>query len=282
MELNWAHNLGAMLHLFNAINLVVIVLFRASVTAQRGAYAASVLVLITSAGIAAAFDRWRRRHGNWLRRMPWTFVFISGVFALSAAAAIIANPDGLLIALGFVCAILSFSIISRAVRSTELRFEGFRFKDAATQFLWESLIYLEFPVLVPHRPGQHSLLLKEKAIRERHRLAPAVPVVFVEAELGDASDFYQTPLVEAIQEDGRFVLRVTHCASIPHVLAAVALELSKVGQPPEIHFGWSDESPLTANLNFLLFGQGNVPWMVRELIRKAEADPSRRPPVIIG
>ena len=67
-----------------------------------------------------------------------------------------------------------------------------------------------------------------------------------------------------------------------HVLAAAALELSKVGKPPEIHFGWSNETPIAANMNFLLFGQGNVPWMVRELIRKTEPDPERRPPVVIG
>ena len=78
------------------------------------------------------------------------------------------------------------------------------------------------------------------------------------------------------------MLRVTRCVSISHVIAAAALELSKTGKPPEIHFGWSDESPVSANLNFVLFGQGNVPWMVRELIRKAEPDPERQPGIIIG
>lgn len=58
--------------------------------------------------------------------------------------------------------------------------------------------------------------------------------------------------------------------------------MSRVGRPVELHCGWSDESPLAANLSFLLFGEGNIPWMVRELIRKAEPDASRRPLVIIG
>jgi hypothetical protein len=39
---------------------------------------------------------------------------------------------------------------------------------------------------------------------------------------------------------------------------------------------------LAANLNFILFGQGNVPWLVRELMQKAEPDAARRPRVIIG
>ena len=66
------------------------------------------------------------------------------------------------------------------------------------------------------------------------------------------------------------------------LIAAIALELSHLATPPEIHFGWSDESPVVANLGFLFFGEGNVPWLVRELIRKAQPDPARQPRVVIG
>ena len=65
-------------------------------------------------------------------------------------------------------------------------------------------------------------------------------------------------------------------------LAAVALELSKFGRPPTIHFGWTDESPVSGTLGFLLFGEGNVPWEVRELLLKGEPDPARRPKVMIA
>ena len=56
----------------------------------------------------------------------------------------------------------------------------------------------------------------------------------------------------------------------------------KSGRPPELHFGWSEDSPLSANLRFVLFGEGNIPWLVRELIRLAEPDPAKRPRVVIG
>ena len=120
------------------------------------------------------------------------------------------------------------------------------------------------------------------AIRNRHRIGTDVPIVFVEAELGDPSEFQHNPLMEIKEEEGRFIIGVTRCASTAHVIATIALELSRVGEPPEIHFGWSDENPLAAAVGFFLFGEGNVPWRVRELIRKAEADPERRPEVIIG
>jgi hypothetical protein len=282
MELEWAHKIGVSLYLFNCINLVVTVLFRASVAAQRGAYATSVLVLISSATVAAVLGRWRSRSGPWPRRMPWGFLVIAVAFHAAALRAFFSSPDGLLIASGFVVAILVSSMISRALRCPELRFAGFEFQNEQSRFLWDCLRALDFPVLVPHHPGHRSLLAKEELIRKRHRLAADVPVVFLEAELGDASAFYQNPLMEIVQEDGRFLIRIRRCASIPHVIAITALELSKISKPPEIHFGWSNESPIEANLSFLLFGQGNVPWMVRELIRRAEPDPERQPQVFIG
>jgi hypothetical protein len=282
MELNLAHRMGATLLIFNLINLYVTVVFRASVTAQRGAYAASVLVLMSSAALAALLDRWQRRSGPWLWRMPWFYLLVTAGFSFASLVVMAANLEGLKIAFWFILAIVLISLLSRVVRSTELRFEGFQFKDEQSKLLWECMEDLQIPVLVPHRPGRRSLAEKEQQIRQRHRLTPDVYVVFVEAELGDASDFYHRPLLEVIQEEGRFIVRITHCASVSHVIAAVALELCKSGRVPEIHFGWSDENPLAANLNFILFGQGNVPWMVRELIRKAEPKPECQPRIVIG
>jgi hypothetical protein len=237
---------------------------------------------MTSAALAALLDRWQARHGPWPRRMPWFYFLVTGAFSLATLAVMAANLEGLKIAFWFILAIVLFSLLSRALRTTELRFEGFEFKDSQSRFLWESMEDLQIPILVPHRPGRRSLAEKEQQIRQRHRLTPDVYVVFIEAELGDASDFYQRPVLEVIQEEGRFILRITGCVSVSHVIAAVGLELCKSGHVPEIHFGWSDENPLAANLNFILFGQGNVPWMVRELIRKAEPKPERQPRIVIG
>jgi hypothetical protein len=135
---------------------------------------------------------------------------------------------------------------------------------------------------VPHRPGHHTIVHKDEQIRRVHRLGPKVPIVFVEATIGDPSEFHHHPMIEVTEEQERFILKLTRCASVAHAIATVALELSKTGKPPEIHFGWSDESPLVANLSFVLFGEGNVPWLVRELIQRAEPDPAKRPRVIIG
>lgn len=282
MAPEWAGAIRPLVLLFTIVNLFVTYQFRASVEAQGAAYATGVLVLMSSACIATLIDRWRARSGLWVFRLSWPFALITVVFLYTTVANMIEKPDGLLIASWFIVAIVFSSIVSRFLRSKELRFQGLDFADAQSRFLWDSMRMLEFPVLVPHRPGGRSLREKEESIRKEHRLGPEVPVVFIEANLGDTSEFYHTPLMEVIQEEGVFILRVNRCASIAHTIAALALELSKAGTPPEIHFGWSDQGPMEATIGFLLFGEGNVPWMVRELIRAAQPDPSKQPRVVIG
>lgn len=277
MELNWSLALGALLYMLSLVKIAVTIAFRADLDSQRGAYVTAVLALMMAATLVCVMDR-RARTG----RRPWMLIVIMLGFAAGVAAAVLAQPSGLLIAFCFVAAIVTTSMISRSVRSTELRFEGFDYVDEQSRFLWESLRPMSFPVLVPRRPGDRSLADKETEIRKYHRLGPDVPLVFVEATLGDASGFQCRPLLLVTQDDGRFVVRIDRCTSVAHVLAVAALELSRESAPPELHFGWSNESPLTANVHFLLFGHGNVPWMVQYLLNRAEPNPERRPRVIVG
>jgi hypothetical protein len=282
MAPKWAAAVRPLVMFLTAVNLLVTWIFDADVNKQGGAYATGVMVLMTSASLAVVIDCWRKSAGAWIFRMPWRYTLMALVFCYTTVAIVIEKPDGIKIAGGFIAAVLVFSMVSRTSRSTELRFERFEFIDEHSRLLWETLVHLDIPVLVPHRPGHRPLAAKEKIIRRIHRLGPDEPLVFVEASLGDTSEFLQTPTIEVAEDDGRFVIRVTRCVSIAHAVATIALELCRAGKPPEVHFGWSDESPLAANLNFILFGQGNVPWLVRELIQKAEPDPARRPRVIIG
>ena len=70
------------------------------------------------------------------------------------------------------------SMVSRTKRSTELRFVGFDYVDEQSRFLWQSMKMLEFPVLVPHRPGRRGLGHKEESIRAEHHLDADIPIVF--------------------------------------------------------------------------------------------------------
>jgi hypothetical protein len=283
MQLVWAHKVGVIMHLFNLVILLVTVVFAASVEKQQWAYAASVLALLFSASLAAMLDVRQRLHG-WLARvflaLPFTVVTI--LFAGMGVLIVFQQATGVAIALAFVLVVLLTAIVSRWLRSTEMRFEGFTFADQASQKRWAEICQLEFQVLVPHDPHGSTLRHKEHEIRDRHRLGPDVPIIFLEVRLGDPSDFYGKPLMKIDQVDGEEVVRVTHATSIAHVVAAVGLAFREVGHPPELHFTWSNRSPLAANLDFLLLGQGNIPWMVHTLLQKGEPILARRPRVIVG
>ncbi len=202
MAPRWAEAVRALVIVFTGVNLIVTWIFGASVVAQGGAYATGVLVLMSSAAVAVVIHEWRTRSGPWPVRVPWTSLIAMIVFFYTTVAVIIEKPDGIKIAGAFIASIIIFSFISRLQRSKELRFEKFEFVDEHSRFLWDALRHLEFPVLVPHRPGHHTIEQKDERMRRVHRLDDQVPIVFVEAVLGDTSEFHQNPLMEVVQEGG--------------------------------------------------------------------------------
>jgi hypothetical protein len=283
MEMEWAHRLGIKMRFFNVLVLIVVFLFHAHISSLQWVYATSVLVLLSGGSFAALADL-RRRVPRGLFRLTSTapVVLILAFFVTMTVLTVVISRAGLEIALAFAAGILVTSFLSRWLRSTELRFEGFEFVDDDSRQRWRECCAHDFQVLVPHRPGLHSRSERERIIRRHHRIGGETPVILIEATLGDPSDFYHLPLMRVAREDGFELIQVSRCASVAHVLAAIGLEMAKIGRPPELHFGWSDESPLAANLNFLLFGEGNIPWMVRSLLQKVQHDPEKRPRVVIG
>ncbi len=285
MEFTWSVNWGVLAYLFLGVKFAVTAYYGADVDAHRAAYLTAVLALFAFAALAAAVDVWNRRADrNWRKalRVPPLFVTALAVFVASAAWVASERPVGAAVAGAFVALVMVMSVAVRAWRSTEFRFESFEFADKATEYEWEKLTAADLPILVPIRPGLTDLREKEIEVRLRHRIPGAVPVMFVIAELADPSDFKQRPLVRIVREDGRVVVHITRCCSLAHAIAAAAIELAKTGGVPEVHFGWSAENPVTANLHFVLFGMGNVPWMVYTLIRRADVPEDRKPHVVVA
>lgn len=284
MDVTWAGKSTVIMHLLNVIILLITVVYRASVSLQQWAYATSVLVLLAGAALAMSKDLRRNAPPSFIRTLLIVLSAGAGGFFLAMTGlTMLINQSGLTIALCFVVAILISSFVSRWIRCTELRFEGFQFVDEASHGRWTELCQSETRILVPHRPGLVSLAEKCQALQREYRLDAATPIIFIEVTLGDPSNFYQKPLMKIEREGDLEVIRLAHCVSVSHVLAAICLELAKGNQiPPEIIFGWSHESPLAANLNFLLLGEGNIPWMVKELVRHAMPDSARQPRIRIG
>lgn len=280
----WARSLPPLVLMFTAINLIVTWIFRAKVDAQSDAYATGVLMLMSSACFAAVVGTWKDRTGPWYRRLSWYYLATCIVFVYTTVTTVLAKPVGMKISGWFIGVLLVSSIITRILRSTEWRFERFHFADDASRAHWDEIRKLGFHILVPHRPGQRSLAHKDASIRLEHRLGADLPLVFIQVSLGDASDFFLEPVMTVHKVEDYYLVQISHVSSTAHALAAVGLELTKNNDilPPEYHFDWSEESSIKAILGFLLFGEGNVPSLVRDILKKVEPNPERRPRVVVG
>jgi hypothetical protein len=289
MAPEWAAAYRPLVIAFTVINLIVTWCFRADVSAQGGAYATGVLVLMTSAAVGSLVDLSRKpspptpllRLGR--RLAVVAFALITAVFLYTTVANVHARPDGLVIASIFIGCVLAISMASRVWRSRELRLKEFRFEDDAARMLWTDICSDGgFRVLVPHRPGRRTLDEKEAEVRRKHRIPAEVPLVFLEVHDGDPSEFHNAPLIAARQEGGRFIIVAKDVASVPHTIAQIAIEMSKCGAPLDIAFGWSLGSALKLALEFVVFGQGDVPNSVFALLHEAVPDATRRPTVLVG
>ena len=285
MAPEWAAAYRPLVIGFTFINLLVTWAFSADVTAQGGAYATGVLVLMTSACIASLVhmqhEAQEGHDHSWLKRLA--FALITLVFIYTTVTNISERPDGIIIASIFIACVMVISFVSRIWRSQELRLKEFRFADDGARMLWTDICAEgAFRVLVPHRPGHRSLDEKEAEIRRRHRIPADVPIVFLEVHYGDTSEFQNAPIISVRQEGDRFIIVARDVASVSHTIAQIAIEMTKTGTPLDVVFGWSQGSSVKLALEFLLFGQGDIPNVVVDLLDMSVADPSRRPTVIVG
>ncbi|TDP95637.1 amino acid permease [Leucobacter luti] len=273
----WARATRPLVLVFTAIAFLITVIFQASVDAQGGAYATGVLVLITSAAIAVALSA--RARGE--RRAAIGFGIVSVVFVYTTIANIIERPDGIKIAACFIVGILVVSFVSRVSRATELRATSVRLDPIAESFIPEGPTALQ---LIAHEPTDLSperYRAKLEHARAAHHLPPGKPL-FIEVTVKDSSDFEGELLVRGVERFDARILTV-ESSSVPNAIAAVALHLrNELGCTPHIYFRWTEGNPITQLLRFLLFGDGEIAPMTREVLREAEPDPRRRPWVHVG
>ena len=108
-------------------------------------------------------------------------------------------------------------------------------------------------------------------------------MIFVEVTVIDPSDFEGRLHAHGEVLHGRYRVITVTAPSVPNALAALALRIrDDSGALPHIYFEWTEGNPVPQFLRFLLFGQGEVAPVTREVLRRAEPDPLRRPHVHVG
>nr|WP_209707088.1 amino acid transporter [Leucobacter exalbidus] len=273
----WARATRPLVLVFTAVGFLITIIFQASVDAQGSAYATGVLVLITSAAIAVTLHA-RAAHQ---KGATIGFSIISVVFIYTTIANVIERPDGIRIAGLFILGIVIVSFVSRVARSMELRATAVTLDAAAQQMLDAQG---EVVRLIAHEPTDVSPERYEAKLRHA-RAAHGLPhasVIFIEVEITDSSDFEGDLEVKGTNRYGYDIFTV-QSTSVPNALAAVALHLQAVaGVSPHLYFRWTEGNPALNLLRFLLFGEGEIAPVTREVLREAEPQVQHRPWVHVG
>jgi len=274
MAPDWASAKNPLVIFLTAVALAVTIIFKANVDAQAGAYATGVLVLITSAALAVTLKVWASA-----KIARFAYALITLIFLYTTALNIKERPDGLHIATFFIVAILLTSIISRAMRSTELRIREVVLDKTAKQFIKDDPD--QEIRLVAHRPGGDLEKAEQEAITT-HNLHNEY-LIFVEVTVSDASQFKLKQVVVRGEQVGRF--RVLKCTSpaIPNAIAALLLHVrDQTKRQAHIYMGWTEGNPILYVIKFIFLGDGETAAVTREILREAESDQKKRPKVHVG
>jgi hypothetical protein len=276
MAPEWARASRPLVLVFMAVAFAVTYLFHADVDAQGGAYATGVLVLITSAAIAVTIYLWKRP-------LRWVFLLISLIFIYTTLLNVVERPEGIKIASFFIIAIVVSSLISRALRSTELRILGIQLDGRALELLEDDDDrVIRVIARRPRIESEGDLDIIDRKVRLHHSLSSNECLCFFEVERGDASDFEKNLLVTGERVGKHRILRAKSPV-VANAFAALLIDLEKrTGKVPHAYFKWHEGNPIANLVAFLFFGEGDAAPLTHEVLRRAIKDPEHRPVVHVS
>lgn len=280
MAPDWTRAMRPLVIVFTIIAFAITFIFKADVNAQGGAYATGVLVLMSSAAIAVAVSAWRRRQKTW----AGAAALIAFVFLYTTLVNILERPDGIKIAGVFIVLIIAISLLSRIARTTELRVERVEIDERAQQFLDEAAKQGTLRIITnaPEESDPEEYRREIVENRKDHNLSANDPILFLEVEVCDASEFAHVMKVQG-RDIGGF--RVLHAEgpAVPNAIAAFLLYLrDQTGRIPHAYFHWGSKNPIAYLFDYVAFGRGDTAPVTREVLRQAEPDEEKRPSIHVG
>jgi hypothetical protein len=246
-----------------AIDVVVTLVFRASVSAQGGAYATGVLVLMLSAAVAVTISLWRessvRRPQTFL--LPFYFFLVAVVFLYTVIANVVERPDGAIIASIFIFLLLTTSGLSRAMRSTEMRVSKATFLDQQSAGVWQSICGKKVN-LIPHHIAtpENRTFLTEK-VSKYYRVEGQLAFLHVNL-LDNRSEFLAPLKLRVFQEGDHFVIEAFGAVAIANSIAYI----SELLDPISIVLGLTRRTLMKQSLVYLLFGEGETGLLVYSIL----------------
>ncbi|HWG86073.1 MAG TPA: amino acid transporter [Deinococcales bacterium] len=285
MAPDWSRATRPLVLIFTAIAFYITYVFKADVNAQGGAYATGVLALMTSATIAVTLSARRRQR----RAEMWFFGAIAVIFVYTTVVNIVERPDGITIAGFFIATIVVVSLVSRVYRTTELRIDKVTLDEKARAFVKAAAQHGEVRIIA-HRRAKGDATeyrAKERSQRFNHLIPETDPVLFLEVDVSDASDFTDEMVVHGLEVTGKrgdwFAVMRAEGPAVPNSIAAFLLYVREAtGKIPHCYFTWTEGSPVTFIVKYLFLGEGDTAPVTHEILRRAEPDPYRRPAIHVG
>ena len=280
MSPEWAGATRPLVVILTSAGFLITWIFDADVNAQGGAYATGVLVLMTSAAVAVTLAA--RKAGQ--LRLTFAYAAIALILAYTLFDNIKQRPDGVKIGGCFIAAIIVVSLLSRLFRVLELRTTEITYDSMAEMFVRDAARRsIRLVANEPQARDRAEYVEKLNQIVDDNDISHPGDIVFLEVTVKDYSDFEGR--VEAHGEvlHDEFRVLTIEASSVANAIAAVLLDISeRTGQRPHVYFEWSEGNPLSNLVKFLLFGVGEVAPLTREVLRRAEPRPERRPHVHAG
>ena len=280
MAPEWGRAVRPVVLVYTVISIVITVIFRADVNAQAGAYATGILAMMVSAAIAVTISGARSRQP--LAGIGFGLLTVILLYAL--VENVREQPDGLTISAMFIAGIVAISIASRLTRALELRVIDVELDAMARQFVDECATgTVRFVANEPDERDEREYAEKRRQILKDHDLTEEQGFVFVEITVADPSEFATRLDVHGLVMHGQHRVLTLESATVPNALAALMLHIrDATGRRPHIYFEWTEGNPIINLVRFLFFGVGEVAPVTREVLRRAEPDPVRRPYVHVS
>jgi hypothetical protein len=156
--------------------------------------------------------------------------------------------------------------------------------ETAQRFIEEASHKGEIHIVANRRQvgDEQEYRLKEEEQREDNHIPERVPILFLEIDVEDASEFEDVLEVKGVKVGDHKVLRA-RSSVVPNAIAAFLLHLrDTTDKAPHCYFGWTEGNPIVYLFRFLLFGEGDTAPVTHEVLREAEPNPKRRPAVHVG
>ena len=258
MAPEWTASARPLVLLLFGFNVVVTVIFQANVEAQGGAYATGVLVLMSSAAVAAAISLWKEKSYG-VGVYCWGVVL---VFAYTTVVNMVERTDGIIIASFFILFILIVSGVSRYRRAKELRVGGHRFCNPESEQLWSSMVGHKVNMLPIRSLDKESRTRREAKLRKYYAIDG--PLAFVHVSLLDNRSEFLSPLeITVRQEDGQYLVEASQAVAAANAIAY----LSELLHPAAIYLGLSRLNLMRQSFRYFLLGEGETGLMVYTILQ---------------